>query len=65
MTPMTFSELTANCTEAERVALVFYLGAIRYRSTIQALLPQGEIVNPHVSPHVPEPKRFPYEPRKP
>jgi len=59
MTPMTFSELTANCTQAERVALAFYLGAIRYRNTIQALLPQGEIVNPHVFPHVPEPKRFP------
>lgn len=47
--PMTFEELTQNCTPEEREALVFHLASIRYRNTIRALLKcPGDIVNPHV-----------------
>lgn len=57
MTPMTFDELTANCTPAERTELAFQLAAIRYRNTIRALLKcPGEIVNPHVLPNAETPK---------
>jgi len=56
---MTFDELCRGTTAEEREQIVWRLAEIRYRNTIRALLPRGEIVNPHVLPYAAEPKQFP------
>jgi hypothetical protein len=39
--PRSFAEVFGNCTKDEKIALVWRLAEIRYRNTIQTLMPRG------------------------